>query len=256
MLPEVLSNGLCSLKPEVDRLCMVCELYVSREGKITRSRFFEGVMRSQARLTYDEVAAMLVDGDPVLVRQHKELLPHLLELYALYRTLHAERAVRGAIDFDTTETRILFNSEQKVERIVPLQRNDAHRLIEECMLVANVAAARFLLRKRLPALYRIHEGPPDEKLLELRAVSGGTRVAAARWQEAAGKGLCGLAGFRTGPAGCAPHSDGFTAFPVPGRLQLGECGALRAGLSRLYPFYLADPALSGSDRPPCDQAPA
>ncbi len=172
MLPEVLSNGLCSLNPGVDRLCMVCELYVSREGKITRSRFFEGVMRSHARLTYDEVAAMLVDGDPVLSRQHKKLLPHLLELYALYRTLHAERAVRGAIDFDTTETRILFNAEQKVERIVPLQRNDAHRLIEECMLAANVAAARFLLRKRLPALYRIHEGPPDEKLAELREFLG------------------------------------------------------------------------------------
>ena len=168
MLPEVLSNGLCSLNPEVDRLCMVCELYISADGKITRSKFFAGAMRSKARLTYDQVAAMLLDGDTELCKKYADLLPHLHQLYALYQVLHASRSVRGAIDFDTTETRILFNEDSKVERIVPVQRNDAHRLIEECMLAANVAAARFLLRKKLPALYRVHEGPPEQKLIDLR----------------------------------------------------------------------------------------
>ena len=168
MLPEVLSNGLCSLNPEADRLCMVCELQIDSQGKIIRSKFYQAVMRSQARLTYDQVAAMLLDGDIGLCKKHTNLLPHLRQLHALYKVLHASRSVRGAIDFDTTETRILFNNESKVERIVPVQRNDAHRLIEECMLAANVAAARYLLRKKLPALYRVHEGPPEQKLVDLR----------------------------------------------------------------------------------------
>ncbi len=168
MLPEVLSNGLCSLNPKVDRLCMVCEMYINSEGKMTRSKFFKAVMCSQARLTYDQVAAMLLEGDAQLCERYADLLPHLHQLYALYQLLQASRNVRGAIDFDTTETRILFNDESKVERIVPVQRNDAHRLIEECMLAANVAAARFLLRKKLPALYRIHEGPQEQKLVDLR----------------------------------------------------------------------------------------
>jgi len=168
MLPEVLSNGLCSLNPGVDRLCMVCELYINREGKIIRSSFYEAVMRSQARLTYDEVAAILLQGNTRLTKKYAQLLPHLRQLHALYQVLHASRSVRGAIDFDTTETRIVFNDESKVERIEPLHRSDAHRLIEECMLAANVAAARYLLRKKLPALYRIHEGPPEQKLADLR----------------------------------------------------------------------------------------
>ncbi|MCG8056127.1 MAG: ribonuclease R [Candidatus Thiodiazotropha endolucinida] len=167
MLPEVLSNGLCSINPQVDRLCMTCELYVSKEGKITRSRFFTAVMRSHARLIYDDVAAML-DGDAELTAQHAELLPHLHNLYQLYQVLQSQRAERGAIDFDTTETRIEFNDLKRVERIVPVVRNVAHRMIEECMLAANVAAARFLLRNKIPALYRIHEGPAEEKLTDLR----------------------------------------------------------------------------------------
>ncbi len=173
MLPEVLSNGLCSLNPKVDRLCMVCELYIGKDGAIQRSRFFEGVMCSHARLTYDEVAAMLVENDAGLQKRHKALLPNLRELYRLYKVLHGARAKRGAIDFDTTETRIIFNEEKKVERIVPVVRNDAHRLIEECMLAANVAAARLLLRKKLQALYRIHEPPQQEKLSDLREFLAG-----------------------------------------------------------------------------------
>ncbi len=168
MLPEALSNGLCSLNPSVDRLCMACELFVDKKGELDSYRFFEAVMRSQARLTYSQVADMVVEGDAELCQQHADLLPHLHQLYALYKVLHKARAKRGAIDFDTTETRILFDKEMKVERIVPLVRNDAHRLIEECMLLANVAAARYLLGKKMPALYRNHEGPPEDKLSDLR----------------------------------------------------------------------------------------
>lgn len=172
MLPEVLSNGLCSLNPHVDRLCMIAELYISREGKVTRTRFFEGVMRSQARLTYDQVAAMVVDGDGELCERFAEVLPHLHELYQLYQTLHATRQERGAIDFDTTETKFVFSDEGRVEGVRPLVRNDAHRLIEECMLAANVAAARLFQRKRIPAIYRIHDTPSEEKLTDLREFLG------------------------------------------------------------------------------------
>jgi len=167
MLPEVLSNGLCSINPQVDRLCMTCEMYIDKSGNVTRSRFFSAVMQSHARLIYDDVAAML-EGDPALSEKHADLLPHLQNLYQLFLVLQAKRAERGAIDFDTTETRIEFNEQRRVERIVPVVRNDAHRLIEECMLAANVAAARFLLRKKQPALYRIHEGPAEEKLTDLK----------------------------------------------------------------------------------------
>lgn len=171
MLPEVLSNGLCSINPQVDRLCMTCELYIDKSGKVTRSKFFPAVMRSHARLIYNDVAAML-EGDPTLCKKYADLLPHLHDLYQLYQVLHAQRVERGAIDFDTTETRIEFNDLKRVERIVPVVRNDAHRLIEECMLAANVATARFLLRKKQPALYRIHEGPAEEKLTDLRGFLG------------------------------------------------------------------------------------
>lgn len=171
MLPEVLSNGLCSINPEVDRLCMTCELYIDKQGVVKRSRFFPAVMRSHARLIYDDVAAML-EGDAGLCEKHADVLPHLHHLNQLYQILQAQRAERGAIDFDTTETRIEFNDQKRVERIVPVIRNDAHRLIEECMLAANVAAARFLLRKKQPALYRIHEGPAEEKLTDLKEFLG------------------------------------------------------------------------------------
>ena len=172
MLPEMLSNGLCSLNPHVDRLCMTCELYFNKEGKVTRSRFYEAVMQSHARLTYNEVAEMLESPSSVPARKHSALLPHLQELYKLFQVLFAARSNRGAIEFDTLETKIIFNEQKRVERIVPLQRNDAHRLIEECMLAANVAAARLLLKKKVPALYRIHEPPAEEKLGDLHTFLG------------------------------------------------------------------------------------
>ena len=168
MLPEALSNGLCSLNPEVDRLCMVCEMLVSREGEVTRSRFYQAVMRSHARLTYDTVAAALVERDREVRREIGELMPHLEELYGLYRALRTAREERGAIDFESTETRIIFGPNQKIERVEPVERNDAHRLIEECMIAANVAAARYLQRQKMPALYRVHDGPTREKLEGLR----------------------------------------------------------------------------------------
>jgi len=169
MLPEILSNGLCSLRPEVDRLCMVCEMLLDHYGKVKRYRFFEGVMRSHARLTYTEVAAMLVDGDEMLRKEYAALVPDLENLHALYKVLSRLREKRGAIELETTETRIVFGEGRKIERIVPVVRNDAHRLIEECMVTANVAAADFLLEHALPSLYRIHEGPTEEKLTDLRS---------------------------------------------------------------------------------------
>ncbi len=168
MLPEVLSNGLCSLNPNVDRLCMACELYVSRDGKVTRTRFFEGVMRSHARLTYEQVATLLDDSDGALSEQYAEVLPHLHELYAMYQALLDARAARGAIDFDTVETKFVIDETGRIASIEPTVRNDAHRIIEECMLAANVAAARLFQRKKMPALYRIHETPKEEKLSDLR----------------------------------------------------------------------------------------
>ena len=168
MLPEVLSNGLCSINPSVDRLCLACELSITATGEVRNYRFFEGVMRSWARLTYDEVAAAVVVRETKVRAKLKKVLPHLEDLHALYKVLRKQRDKRGAIDFDTTETKIVFGRDRKIERIVPLERNDAHRMIEEYMVAANVAAAEFLLEHKIPALYRIHAGPTTEKLADLR----------------------------------------------------------------------------------------
>ncbi|HBX73792.1 MAG TPA: ribonuclease R, partial [Halieaceae bacterium] len=170
MLPEALSNGLCSLKPKVDRLAMVCEMELSGSGKLTGFRFYEAVIHSQARLTYTQVGEALEGGsDPQI---DKNRLKDLKRLQSLYKVLRKARDVRGAIDFETTETRILFNEQRKIDAIVPVVRNDAHKLIEECMLCANVAAARFYEEHELPVLYRVHEGPTPEKLENLRAFLG------------------------------------------------------------------------------------
>jgi ribonuclease R len=169
MLPEALSNGLCSLNPKVDRLCMVCEMRIDGGGKITRSGFYPAIMRSHARLTYGRVAAAVVDGERAARRELDKVLPHLEALHGLYRTLRAARDQRGAIDLDSTETRIVFAPDRKIERIEPVARNDAHRMIEECMIAANVAAGRLIERHRLNALYRVHASPSAEKLEDLRA---------------------------------------------------------------------------------------
>jgi ribonuclease R len=173
MLPEILSNGLCSLNPDVDRLCMACDMYLNGEGQVIRARFVEGVMRSRARLTYTEVAQVVGDGDDSrpggAAWTHAPLLRELHELFTLLLT---SRSARGAIDLDTVETRIVFGEGKKIERIEPVRRNDAHRLIEECMLAANVTTARHLQRKRLPFLYRVHERPVQEKVHDLRTFLG------------------------------------------------------------------------------------
>ena len=168
MLPEVLSNGLCSLNPRVDRLCMVCEMQIGRDGKLARSKFYRGVMNSKARLTYEEVTAMHVAKDAELRRRHRGLLKHVDHLFGVYRALRKDREARGAIDFDSTETEIRFDDQGQIEAVVPRERTEAHRLIEECMVKANVAAARFLRRHRIPALYRVHEPPEEERLTKLR----------------------------------------------------------------------------------------
>ncbi|WP_062605618.1 ribonuclease R [Caballeronia calidae] len=169
MLPEKLSNGLCSLNPDVDRCVLVCDMVITARGEIKAYQFYPGVMHSAARLTYTEVAAVLTNTKGPEATKRADILPHLQNLYGVYKALHAARQKRGAIDFDTTETYIVVNSQGKIEQIVPRHRNDAHRLIEECMLAANVCAADFLKRNKHPGLYRVHAGPTEEKLENLRA---------------------------------------------------------------------------------------
>ncbi|MEF8716346.1 MAG: ribonuclease R [Candidatus Accumulibacter necessarius] len=168
MLPEKLSNGLCSLNPDVDRLAMVCDMTVDDHGEITDYRFYPAVFRSHARLTYDQVWNWLSGATPPEGEVHRRLQPQVQTLYDLFKVLGEARGKRGAIDFETIETMMLFNEHGKIENIVPVYRNDAHRLIEECMLAANVCASDFLRSRRQPCLYRIHEGPTAEKLEALR----------------------------------------------------------------------------------------
>ena len=176
MLPEALSNGLCSLNPDVDRLAMVAEISLTSRGKMRSYKFYEGLIRSHARLTYTKVAQMIaepVDGErepqaQALRERYAGIISHIDDLAGLYQVLRQARDERGALEFDTVETRMVFDQFSKIDQIVPVERNDAHKLIEECMLCANVATAEFLLKSGLPALFRIHEGPKEEKLIALR----------------------------------------------------------------------------------------
>jgi ribonuclease R len=168
MLPEKLSNGLCSLNPDVPRLAVACDMQIGGSGEIESYRFFPAAIRSHARLTYTEVAAMLENEPGAAARRRAGLLPHIQALYRLYRQLARARVRRGAIDFETIETEMVFDERGKIARIVPVIRNDAHRLIEECMLAANVCASDFLRQHRQAMLYRVHEGPTPEKLAALR----------------------------------------------------------------------------------------
>ncbi len=176
MLPEKLSNGLCSLKPKVDRLTMVCEMEIAPSGEMTDYSFYEAVIHSHARMTYNEVSDIVEEAQndaqksiqATIRKRHESLIEDFENLYSLFHALRAVRDSGGAMDFDTTETRIVFGEDRKIREIVPVYRNDAHRLIEECMLCANVAAARLLEDSKLPALYRVHEGPNPDKLENLR----------------------------------------------------------------------------------------
>ena len=164
MLPAVLSDGLCSLQPQKDRLSIVCEIHVTRQGQVSHYQFYEAVIHSHARLTYNQVSAMLC-GEQT---KHQEILSDIKNLYKLYQKLSKQRIARGAIAFDTTETRIEFDQKGKIKRILPVTRNEAHFIIEECMLLANVTASHFLQIKNIPTLYRVHEGPEEQKLHDLK----------------------------------------------------------------------------------------
>ena len=188
MLPEKLSNGLCSLRPKVDRLVMVCKMAINTEGDITDYAFSEGVIHSHARLTYTEVAAMVQPANTesqshiqtLLKDKYAGIIDDLGTLYALYKTLHGSREKRGALDFETVETRIVFTEDRKLAEILEVERNDAHRLIEECMLCANVCAAKLLLEAKLPALYRVHEGPNPDRVENLYDFLRGIGIGLAR----------------------------------------------------------------------------
>ncbi len=169
MLPEKLSNGLCSLNPGEDRLAMVCDMVVGADGAIEAYQFYPAVMRSYQRLTYTEVAAILANTKGTEAQRRADLVPHLLHLHDVYRALLEHRGQRGAIDFETTETQIVCDANGRIEKIVPRTRTDAHRLIEEAMLAANVCAAEFVAQHQHPALYRVHEGPTAEKRFALEA---------------------------------------------------------------------------------------
>ena len=168
MLPEKLSNGLCSLNPNVERLCMVCDMLVNAKGEVHAYQFYPAVMFSQARFTYTEVAAILANTRGPEAAQRKALVPHLLDLHDVYQALLKERGVRGAVDFETTETQIVCDEAGRIEKIVPRTRNVAHRLIEEAMLAANVCSADFIANSKHVGLFRVHEGPTPEKKDMLR----------------------------------------------------------------------------------------
>ena len=168
MLPEKLSNGLCSLNPQVDRLCMVCEITLSAKGKMTDYQFYEAVMNSHARLTYNKVAKIL-EKDTALCERYASLVPHLQDLHDMYQALVKARQQRGAIEFETIESKFIFNALGRIERIEPVVRNDAHKIIEECMILANIASANFMAKHQEPALYRIHAVPGEEKLTAFRS---------------------------------------------------------------------------------------
>ena len=176
MLPERLSNGLCSLNPEVDRLCLACEMHVDRRGRVTRAFFRDALMRSRARLTYEEVEATVFDRDPGARRRLGDLVPHLEALREVYTALRQARRRRGAVDLEIGEPRIVLARDGDVSHVEPAPRLAAHRLIEECMLAANVAAARRLARSRVPFLYRVHPPPDEGGLRELGSFLGRARI--------------------------------------------------------------------------------
>ena len=168
MLPEKLSNGLCSLNPDEERLAMVCDMLVSGSGEITAYQFYPALIRSHARLTYTEVAAALVNTRGVEAQRRADVLPQLIHLHEVYRALLKQRGRRGAIDFEGTETQIVCDDNGRIDKIVPRTRTEAHRLIEEAMLAANVCAAEFIESHKHPVLFRVHEGPTPEKRLALQ----------------------------------------------------------------------------------------
>jgi ribonuclease R len=167
MLPTALSDHLCSLAPHVDRLCFAADMVVSRNGALQDARFYPAVMRSAARLTYTLANEALFDGRPAARAQLGPLTDKLLVLVDVYRALYKARSRRGALDFDAAEAEFVIDEAERVRAIELRVRNDAHRLIEECMILANVAVAQALEKAHAPTLYRVHGTPEDEKLERL-----------------------------------------------------------------------------------------
>ena len=167
MLPETLSNGICSLNPRVERLCMVCDMQIGRDGEVARSKFYPAVMRSHARLTYTRVWQAIGEKDKDACEELADVLPQLKQLHQLYKVLAKARQRRGAIDFESTEVEFRLAPSGEVVQLGAYVRNDAHKLIEECMIAANVEAAKFLQKKRIPAPYRVHAPPPASKYEDL-----------------------------------------------------------------------------------------
>ncbi|GBL03928.1 ribonuclease R [Glaciecola sp. KUL10] len=168
MLPKVLSNGLCSLNPDVDRLCMVCEISIDAQGQLEEYSFYEAVMRSHARLTYNKVWDLL-NGSETLRERYSDRVQDLEELYRLYHALNHARKGRGAIEFETIESKFVFNAQRKISHIIPIERNDAHKIIEECMIMANVCAAQYIEKHDAHALFRIHDQPDEDRLTTFKA---------------------------------------------------------------------------------------
>ncbi len=263
MLPEKLSNGLCSLKPKVDRLTMVCEMEISALGEMTSYKFYEAVIHSHGRLTYNEVADIVQPAETDLQQRvqakqsqrYAELVPHLISLYGLFHALRETREANGAMDFDTTETRIVFGENRKIAEIVPVYRNDAHKLIEECMLRANVAAALLLESAELPALYRVHEGPNPNKLENLRAFlremglhMGGGLKPTPRDYQAVAQADCPASRSSSAPNYADSLDDA-------GGVSARQRRTLRAWLRSVYSLHFSDQALSGSARASRDTPP-
>jgi ribonuclease R len=167
MLPETISNGICSLKPKVDRLCFVCDMLVDFDGKVTKSQFYEAVMHSHARLTYNQVWNAVGEKDEAAREELGSVLPHVERLHQLYQVLAKARAERGAIEFESSEVRFMLDTRGEVIQGGMLARNDAHKLIEECMIAANVEAAKFITEKNIPAPFRVHDRPPEQKYADL-----------------------------------------------------------------------------------------
>lgn len=168
MLPEKISNELCSLQPHKDRLSLVCEMTVSQKGKLSGYKFYSGVINSKARLTYDEVSDLLENDDQKFYRNYPNVAPHIFDLHGLYLVLAEQRKIRGAIDFDVVETQINLNAKNEIESIQSRSRNDAHRLIEECMLLTNVSAAKFIAKNKSEAPYRVHGIPLADRIKGLK----------------------------------------------------------------------------------------
>ncbi len=256
MLPEALSNELCSLKPAVDRLCMVCDMDITSQGAIRQYRFYPAVMHSRARLTYTQVWDWLSahKADPARVpAEAKAVLPQLVDLDALYRALAAAREKRGAIDFDTVELQLEFDVQGKIVRVVPAPRNDAHKIIEECMLAANVCTAEFLAKARAPGALPRARGPDAR---EARAAEGvprrlraGAAAAATTRRRRTTRSCC--CGIKDRPDYRAA-ADRAAALAAAGAVPAGQRRPLRPVVRGLRPLHLADPALSGPRRPPRD----